>query len=179
MKDLHLKDLKRIETAVIAAVLLLALAWFVLNQQVGSARDDYGLAERKLSAVKSNFNVLNSGEEKAALDKQLQELQAGQSSVVLPPRSDALNFGAELANYVSDNKLALQSMETKDSTIALDKIQRPAIAYSVVLTGGSQELVGALSLLNRFSSASVQSLSLSKDKEGTQWKLNLNVAVVY
>lgn len=179
MKELRLKDIKRPELIMIALAVLLALAWVLLNQQVGSARDDFNTANRKLATIKGDYNRLNSGEEKAALEKELKELQDSQSAVEFPPRSDALNFGAELASYVSNNRLDLMSLGSKDATIKLGSAQRSAVVYSFVATGTSDALIGVLSLLDKFSTASVQRLSLITDNGGVSWELDLGVAVVY
>ena len=71
-----LRPYLRIEAAVLAALLVVIVAWYIFNQQTTDSRDAEAAVDQVLGAVKSDLSAFARSDERATLQEQLAALQA-------------------------------------------------------------------------------------------------------
>jgi len=175
-----LRPYLRIEAAVLAALLVVIVTWYVFNQQTSDSRDAEAAVDQVLGAVKSDLSAFARSDERATLQEQLAALQADQATVVLPNRDEALRFGGELLNYVAQQNLPLNAYGTEESLTPIGEQEYPTIRYSIVAQGPQESLVGTLQLLQQFPTAAVQVLELVRPVANSpEWVLSLELSVFF
>ena len=170
----------RIETAVVVALLVVVVFWYMLSQQVNESSDAEGVLDQKIAAVRSDINAFTQNDERATLQAQLAELQADQTTVVLPSRDLALQFGEVLLKYVSSQNIPLNNYATEETLTPIGEQDYPTILYSIIVQGPQNSLVGTLELLQEFPTAAVQVLELIRPVEDRpEWVMTLELSVFY
>jgi len=170
----------RIETAVVVALLVVVVFWYMLSQQVNESSDAEGVLDQKIAAVRSDINAFTQNDERATLQAQLAELQADQTTVVLPSRDLALQFGDVLLKYVSSQNIPLNNYATEETLTPIGEQDYPTIRYSIIVQGPQNSLVGTLELLQEFPTAVVQVLELIRPVEDRpEWVMTLELSVFY
>ena len=170
----------RIETAVVVALLVVVVFWYMLSQQVNESSDAEGVLDQKIAAVRSDINAFTQNDERATLQAQLAELQADQTTVVLPSRDLALQFGDVLLKYVSSQNIPLNNYATEETLTPIGEQDYPTIRYSIIVQGPQNFLVGTLELLQEFPTAAVQVLELIRPVEDRpEWVMTLELLVFY
>ena len=176
----RLRPYLRIEIGVLAAVLVVIVAWYVFNQQATEARVAETALDRKLAAVQSDLDVFATRDERATLQEQLAELQADQATLVLVKKEEALRFRDELLKYVESENLSLSSFGKEETLTPIGEQDYPTIRYSFVAQGPQNSLVGALQLLQEFPTAAVQVLELVRPVEDLpEWVMRLELSVFF
>lgn len=170
----------RIETAVVVALLVVVVFWYMLSQQVNESSDAEGVLDQKIAAVRSDINAFTQNDERATLQAQLAELQADQTTVVLPSRDLALQFGDVLLKYVSSQNIPLNNYATEETLTPIGEQDYPTILYIIIVQGPQNSLVGTLELLQEFPTAAVQVLELIRPVEDRpEWVMTLELSVFY
>lgn len=170
----------RIETAVVVALLVVVVFWYMLSQQVNESSDAEGVLDQKIAAVRSDINAFTQNDERATLQAQLAELQADQTTVVLPSRDLALQFGDVLLKYVSSQNIPLNNYATEETLTPIGEQDYPIILYIIIVQGPQNSLVGTLELLQEFPTAAVQVLELIRPVEDRpEWVMTLELSVFY
>lgn len=175
----NLKDLVKIETALVALGLVLAIVWFSLFQGAGDAKGTLQKTEERLAAVRKELQSFRttSGKDTEALQKELEQLANTPAPGGLPSRQEALILGTRLASFLAERNLTLSAFDSSQSIITLGKDKFPAISYTLSARGSVDDLMGLVRLANEFPTAVVQGLEFTKDKDA--WTMSLNVAVFY
>ena len=154
----RLRPFLRIEVAVLAAVLLVAVVWYYQNQQIDDAREEESVLQRQLKAAVDDLNLFIADNEQPALEAELRQLQVvveEPSSTLLPSREDALKFRDDLLAYVDNRQLELNEFGKEETSTPFGDDEFPTIRYSIAAVGNADALVGMLELLQDFPTATV------------------------
>ena len=175
-----LRPYLRIEVGVVAALLVVIVAWYMFNQQTSESRDAETALDRKLLAAQADLDTFARRDERATLQNQLAELQADQATVVLPRRDVALRFRDELLRYVDSENLPLNAFGKEESLRPIGEQEYPIIRYSIVAQGDQDSVVGTLRLLQDFPTAAVDMLELRRPVEDLpEWVMTLELSVFF
>ena len=181
----RLRPLLRLEYAILVALLLVAAVWFNFSSKVDEVRVEETRVQKTLKAAVDDLNLFSGNNERAELEEelgllQLQLQQVNDISLELSPKDDALLVRDDILAYVDQQQLALNAFGQLEGTTAAGDEELLTIRYSFTVQGDEEALVGVLSLLNGYPTASVQSLRftrLAEDLEG--WEMSLELAVFF
>lgn len=168
-----LRPLLRMETAVVIAILVLAVAWYTQSQMTEDAREaesaaDQKLktADRKLRAAQQDLDSFDTSNGRGALEAELEKEQSiEQDQLALPSQDKALSFGDALLIYTNDQELHLPVYDQTESVASVGEQEFQAIHYSIRAQGSVAALVGVLKLLQEFPTAAVQTLDFVRPSE--------------
>ena len=192
----QLRALFRLETGLVALVVLLGVVGFFLSQRAEASRAEQAGLNRRLGTVSQNLRDLRSSDPKTTLKSRLERLQSAPEPQALSSRQQALELGPAIVVYAAAQGLHLSAFDTVQTpsseagparqvpgpTTASppEKSERPAINYSIVARGPMDSLVGALRLTEGFPTAKVQKLEFTRAPGGQPlWQLNLDLTVFY
>ena len=176
----RLRPYLRIEVGVVAALLVVIVAWYMFNQQTTESRDAEANVDKQLGVVQSDLDAFARNDERAPLQERLAALQADQATVVLPTREHALRFRDDLLKYVELQNLSLNAFGKEETFTPIGEQDYPTIRYSIVAQGLQDSLVGTLQLLQGFPTAAVQVLELIRPVEDLpEWVLSLELSVFF
>ena len=192
----QLRGLLRLETGLVALVVLLAVAGFSLSQQVGKSHAEQEGFKKRLATATQNLKDLRANDPIPALRSRLEQLQAKPEPQALPSRQQALELGVTLVSYAAAQGLHLTSFDTAQTPSPGTglaggsltpttgspplKAERPAISYSIVARGPKDSLVGVLQLTRGLPTAKVQKLEFTRAPGGQPlWQMDLDLTVIY
>ena len=177
----RLRPLLRIETAVVVAILVLAVAWYIYDQKASEAQEVESAIDQKLKTVQRDLQLWDANNDPDTLVAALAELQSGeQGPVALPLRVDASRFRIELLSYADAHGLSLPAFDQVESVASLAEQEYQAIRYSIAAQGTANILVGVLMLLQDFPTAAVQTLDFVRPPEGfDDWNMNLELDIFF
>ncbi len=192
----QLKFLLRLETGLVALVVILGMVAYSLSQQVEKSAAEQKSLKNRLDTVSKNLRDLRSNDPKPALRSKLEGLQSTPEPQALPSREQTLQLGSTLVTYASAQGLHLTAFDTAQASspvaspapggptpvpgLTREKGDRASINYSMVARGPVDSLVGTLQLLGGFPTAKVQKLEFTRAPGGQPvWQMNLDLAVSY
>ncbi len=181
----QLRALLRLETGLVALVVVLTVGGFLLSQQAKASRAEQAGQNRRLATVSQNLRDARSNDPKPALRSKLEGLQQTPEPQALPSRQQALELGPAMVIYAASQGLQLSTFDTIEAVPLAagstpQQAARPAISYSIVARGRMDSLVGALQLTGGFPTAKIQKLEFTRAPGGQPlWQMNLDVAVFY
>jgi hypothetical protein len=192
----QLKALLRLETGLVALVVVLTMVGFSLSQQATKSRAEQVGLNRRLATVTQNLTEVRSNDPKPALRRKLEELQAKPQPQTLPSLQQASELGPALVIYAASQGLQLNTFDTVQTLPPAavpaggspgptagsprEKGEHLAISYLIEARGPVDSLVGALQLTGGFPTAKVQKLEFTRAPGGQPlWQMNLDLAVFY
>ena len=181
----QLKFLLRLETGLVALVVILGMVAYSLSQQVEKSAAEQKSLKNRLDTVSKNLRDLRSNDPKPALRSKLEGLQSTPEPQALPSREQTLQLGSTLVTYASAQGLHLTAFDTAQASspvaspapggptpapggptpvpgLTREKGDRASINYSMVARGPVDSLVGTLQLLGGFPTAKVQKLEFTR-----------------
>ena len=169
------------ETAVVIALLVLAVAWYNQFQETGDARDAKSASDLQLDAAQDDLRFWEINNDPVALREELTQLQSlEQDSLALPTRATASSFGDELLIYANEQELRLPVFGQAGSVASVGDQEFQAIHYSIRALGSADALVGVLKLLQEFPTAAVQTLEFVRPPEQLEsWEMSLELDVFF
>ena len=168
----------RLETVLVALVLVTAIAAYMVRQQAQGALEDEVALERQVRAARDDIAARAVTFDPTGLQAELEQLQATTQTLSLPTRQEARQFRSAMVAFAAAKSLRLTVRLTENSVAVGDK-EYPSVHYSIIARGASESLVEALNLLKEenFRTAAVRSLELSR--QSGQWELILELDVLY
>jgi len=177
----RIMPLLRIESAVVAAVLVFAVLWYYQDQQIFDVREEAVGLERRLQIVTEDLTFAIASDDSNDLEEQLSELRSAQRGPLgLPSLESAASFGDKLLIYLDEQQLNVLGFGKTETVATVGGKDYQAIRYAIATQGTGESLVGLLKLLEDFPTAAVQSLTLAKPIEGSDnWELALELDLFY
>ena len=159
-------------------VLIVAVGgWYLLGQVEGPQEDEASL-DKRLSGTLDSIESL--AEDEAGLQQQFRELESAPEPETFPTRAEALDLSATMGTYVSERGLQISAFYTAQRTGEPDASGLPAIAYTLIIQGPADLLIGMMLLVDAVPAAVVQSLEFTRASEATdQWVMSLDMDVFY
>jgi hypothetical protein len=108
----QLKALLRLETGLVALVVVLGAVGFSLSQQATKSRTEQTKLSRQLATVSQNLKGLQSNDPKPALISRLERLKSMPESQALPSRQQALELSPAVVVYAAAQGLQLNTFDT-------------------------------------------------------------------
>ena len=107
-----LGTLVRLETVLLGLVLVVAVAGYILYQQVGDADNEKLELKRQLATVGDDLAYLKANNSTVALEEELEQLQSKPEPKSAPSRLEALEFSTAMVTFAEGNKLRLTTFNT-------------------------------------------------------------------
>ena len=176
----RLRPLLRIEAGTLAAIVVVAVAWFNFNQQVDKSRQEASALDEKPKAAQEDLDLLADDAQRAALEASLRELQSGNRITALPTQDAVSAFGDMVIHYVYEQQLSLPIFGKSETKATVDDREYPAIRYSMLARGEPDAIVGMLALLQGFPTAAVHTLDFMRTgDEPETWEMSLDLDLFY